>query len=222
MRFLLVHSPAVGPSTWRWVGGALRSRGHEAIVPDLMAAAMTGDPGVFVRAAAEACDAEEEVVIVGHSASGTLLPLVAELTANVRRMVFVDATVPPCEGSTTVGGDFLGALRGLATNGVLPAWSHWWGEEVLPTLVPDDARREVIERELPALPLAFFEAPVVLPAGWCDGEGGFLLLSEFYRSNATRAATLRWPVIEHPGAHLDTANNEHVIARLLLRLADEP
>jgi hypothetical protein len=39
VRFLLVHSPAVGPSTWEWVAGSLRSQGHEVLVPNLIAAA---------------------------------------------------------------------------------------------------------------------------------------------------------------------------------------
>jgi hypothetical protein len=222
MRFLLVHSPTVGPSTWRWVAGALQSDGHEAIVPDLVPAAMTGDPRVFAQEAAEALDAAEEVVIVGHSAAGTVLPLVARLIANVRRVLFVDASVPPCQGTVTAGGGFQTALRGLATNGVLPVWSQWWGEGVLPALVRDDARRNEIEEELPSLPLAFFEAPISLPTGWCTAEGGFLLLSDFYRSDATAAATLGWPVVERPGAHLDMVNDEHVIAGLLVGLAEQP
>lgn len=214
-----MHSPAVGPATWRWVAGALRSRGHDAIVPDLVGAAMTADPGVFARAAAEVPDSDEEVVVVGHSAAGSVLPIVAGLTANVRRVVFVDANVPPCEGTCNAGGDFLAALQLLATDGTLPIWSRWWGEGVLQAYVPDDARRREIEAELPALPLAFFEAPIEVPAGWCAVDGAFLLLSQFYRSDADRAAALGWPVVELPGAHLDMVNREEAIAAILIELA---
>ena len=220
MRFLLVHSPAVGPSTWRWVANALHSRGHEAILPNLVAAAMTGDPLAFGHAAAKAVDGGGEITVVGHSAAGVILPLVATLAPNVRRLVFVDATVPPCEGTSSVGGELLEALRALATQGVLPVWSEWWGEGVLPALVPDDGRRREIELELPTLPLAFFEASIELPPAWCTGEGAFVLLSEFYRSDAERAAGLGWPVIERPGAHLDMANDEEAIAGILVALGD--
>ena len=220
MRFLLVHSPAVGPSTWRWVADALRSRGHEAIVPNLVAAARTGDPDVVARSAAEATGGGGEVVVVGHSAAGSILPVVAGLAPKVRRSVFVDASVPPCEGTCSAGGDFLAALEGLATDGTLPVWSQWWGEGVLQSLVADDARRDEIADEMPALPLAFFEAPIALPTGWCAGAGGFLLLSEFYRSDATRAAERGWPVVEHPGGHLDIVNQEEAIADILVGLAD--
>ena len=84
VRFLLVHSPAVGPSTWRWVAEALRSRGHETTVPNLVAAATTGDPVAFGRAAASALDTDEEVVVVGHSAAGAILPVIAGLGSKTR------------------------------------------------------------------------------------------------------------------------------------------
>lgn len=191
-------------------------------MPNLVASALTGDPGVFARAAAEAVDTDKEIVIVGHSAAGSVLPVVTALTPNVRRLVFVDASVPPCEGTGTAGGEFLAALQALASDGMLPAWSRWWGEGVLQTLVRDEARRRDIEAELSPLPLAFFETPIAMPAGWCDGDGAFLLLSEFYRSDANRAAALGWPVVERPGAHLDMANDEDDIADALVGLVDRP
>src|SRR4051812_41680577 len=75
MKFVLVHSPVVGPSTWRWVAKVLRSEGHEVVVPNLVAAAMAGDPDVFAQAAADAADSDEETVIIGHSGAGAVMPL---------------------------------------------------------------------------------------------------------------------------------------------------
>jgi hypothetical protein len=190
-------------------------------VPDLVPAAMTADPGLFARCAVEALGGgSEEVLVVGHSAAGSVLPVVAGLTPHVSRVVFVDATVPPCEGTCSAGGDFLAALQALAVNGTLPPWSQWWGDGVLPALVVDDVRRGEIEAELPTVPLAFFEAPIALPAGWCAGDGGFVLLTEFYRSDATRASERGWPVLEHLGDHLDMATQEDAIADILVGLAD--
>ena len=37
-----MQSPVVGPSTWRRVADALRSDGHDVIVPNLVAAAVAG------------------------------------------------------------------------------------------------------------------------------------------------------------------------------------
>ena len=222
MRLLLVHSPAVGPSTWRWVAGVLRSVGHKVIVPNLVPAATTGYPAAFARAAVHGVATGEEIVVVGHSAAGPVLPLVAGCFPKLRRVVFVDATIPPCEGTSTVGGDFLGLLQQLAPDGTLPIWSRWWGDEVLPALVRDEVRRGEVERELPTLPLAFFQTPITLPREWCAWNGAFLLLSEFYRRDASRAAALGWPVAEHPGAHLDMVNEEEAVTEILVALAEHP
>ena len=174
----------------------------------------------FGRGAASALDTDEDVVVVGHSAAGAILPVVAGRRPKAR-LIFVDATLPPCDGTGTAGGQFLEALGGIATDGLLPAWSQWWGEGVLRFLVQDEARRREIEQELPRLPLLFFETPIPLPPDWCAGRGGFLLLSEFYRADATAAAALGWPVVERPGGHLDIVNDEEDIAEILEELGHQ-
>lgn len=218
VRFLLVHSPVVGPATWGWVADALVSRGHTVVLPDLRDAASIGDPIAFAGAAAAAETSGEVVVVVGHSGAGSVVPLVAAAIPRVQGRVFVDAGVPPCEGPFRAGGEFLEVLRGRASDGVLPVWSQWWGEGIMRTLVFDDKRRRSIERELPTVPLAFFEAPLTSPAGWCSGDGAFILLSNAYRSDANRAASLGWPVVERLGSHVDIANDEDAIADALERI----
>jgi hypothetical protein len=201
----------------------LRSIGHEVVVPDLIAAAATGDPRVFARSAIEGSGSGERTVLVAHSGAGAVLPLVAAgLGSWPRQVIFVDAGLPPGEGTFTAGGDFLGTLRDLATDGMLPAWSRWWGAGALDTLVRDDERRLEIEAELPQVPLAFFEASIAVPAGWCTSPGGYLLLSEAYRADANRAEELGWPVVELPGAHLDIVNDEDAIRDALLAILDDP
>ncbi len=223
MNFVLVHSPVVGPSTWRWVAEALRKAGHEVIVPDLVAAAATGDPARFAEAAVEAAQSEEPVVLAGHSGAGPLLPVIAAgLPALPHLMVFVDAGLPPSEGVFTAGGDFLPKLQELAPDGILPRWSLWWGEDVLEAIVPDQDRRRQIEAELPEVPLRFYQTPIALPARWCDNSAAYILLSEGYRPDADRASDLGWPVHERPGEHLDIANHGHAIADILLGLAARP
>jgi hypothetical protein len=83
---------------------------------------------VFAHSAAAAETSGDPVVVVGHTGAASVLPAVAAALRGVRRMVFVDARLPPCEGTFTPGGDFLDALRALAHDGVLPVWSQWWGE----------------------------------------------------------------------------------------------
>lgn len=222
VRFLLVHSPVVGPATWRGVAAVLRRDGHDAAVPDLRDAAVTGDPAAVVAAAAAALTTgEEPVVVAGHSGAGFFLPLVAAAaTAGVGRTIFVDAGIPPCHGSSTPSADFVDRLRELAVGGVLPRWSDWWGDDdAMAALVADADRRAQVEAELPRIPLALYESPVAMPAGWCDGPGAYLLLSDAYRDDAVRASALGWPVVERPGNHLDVVNRPGDVARDLLALA---
>jgi hypothetical protein len=217
MRFMLVHSPLVGPATWRWVADALGSVGHEAILPDLTAAAATGDPHAVIEAARSSV--RTDACIVGHSGAGFLLPAIAAgPDSGTRSCVFVDAGMPPCEGEGTPSADFLGRLRELAVDGALPRWSTWWGPGAMEQLIPDQVRREEVEAELPEVPLAFYERSVVAPAGWCDRPAGYLLLSEAYRQDADVAVGRGWPVVERLGAHLDIVNDPEGIAHDLLEL----
>ena len=218
VRFLLVHSPLVGPTTWRWVAEALRSSGHDVIVPDLREAAATGEPNALISAAVTP-RATEALVIVGHSGAGFFLPsIAARLESPPRRFVFVDAGIPPGEGEATAGAGFFEQLRSLATDGILPKWSTWWGEGVMEMLVPDEAHRAEIEAEMPEIPLALYESAITLPIGWCNTPGAFMLLSEPYHQEAQRARSLGWPVIERLGTHLDIVNEPDSTARNILQL----
>lgn len=219
MRFVLVHSPLVGPATWRWVAQTLTSGGHEVAVPDLREGAVTGRPQAVITAALPTTTTDCPV-IVGHSGAGFLLPSIAAcLESPVRRIIFVDAGIPPCEGRATTSADFLDHLRTLAVDGVLPRWSTWWGERVMEMLVPNEARRAAIETEMPEIPLAFYESPITVPVGWCDTPSAFLLLSDAYRRDADTASSLGWRVIERLGTHLDIVNEPEAIARHLVELA---
>lgn len=217
MRFLLVHSRLVGPTTWRWVADALEAAGHDVTVPDLRPAALSGRPEAVITSAV-ASTSRDPAVVVGHSGAGVLLPAIA-LDPAARGMIFVDALVPPCEGEATASGEYLDLLRALPTIGDrLPKWSIWWGAGVMETLVPDRHRRALIEEEMPELPLAYHEAPVVLPAGWCQASSAYLLLSEVYRPHADHARSLGWQVRERLGKHLDIVNDPEPIAHQLVEL----
>jgi hypothetical protein len=217
MRIVLVHSPLVGPSAWRPVADVLSQLGHEVALPDLRAASGSGDPNRFIDAA-RAAVAPDTDVIAGHSGAGFFLPSIATVDANLARLMFVDAGIPPPDGSATPGGDFIGRLRDLSSGGRLPRWSQWWGDGAMERLVPDTRLRAEIEAELVEVPLGFYEQTVELPAGWRAAPAGLLLLSESYRADAATARSLGWPVIERLGAHLDVANHPAEIARMLLDL----
>ena len=222
MRFVLVHSPVVGPATWRWVATALRDAGHGVVLPDLRDLATSGDPQAFIAGAIDANLAagpldDGHVVVVGHSGAGVLLPAIAAgIDATFRSLVFVDAGLPPFEGATSIGGPFLDHLRSMAVGGLVPRWSEWWGPDAMATLVPDDARRAAVDAELPRIPIGFFEEPVDVPAHWYEISSSYVLLGEAYRRDANTAAAWDWPVVERLGGHLDLVNAPEPIARILV------
>jgi pimeloyl-ACP methyl ester carboxylesterase len=217
--FLLLHSPVVGPATWRWVARSLTALRQPTAVPDLRDAASSGRFDIFIQSAAAAAPSDwPRVVVVGHSGAGPILPSVAEvLGARASTVVFVDAGLPPCTGDATVGGEFLTHLRQLADDGRLPRWSTWWGSGTMRTLVPDANRRASIEEELREVPLSLFESRVVVPERWCESSSAaYLLLSAAYREDADRARALGWPVVERLGGHLDTVIHPDPIAEVLV------
>ena len=220
MQFVLLHSPLVGPTTWRWVAGALLAAGHDVAVPDVRNAAVVGHPEAVIASAVAAVPRGWSApVLVGHSGAGSILPSVGErLGGNRRKLVFVDAGLPPCEGRVTPAADFLDQLRTLAVDGVLPRWSTWWDEGVMQVLVPCAERRVELESEMVEVPLAFFESSFQAPEKWCETPGSFLLLSESYLADAERARTLGWSTVERLGGHLDIVNDPDGIARTILEL----
>ena len=122
------------------------------------------------------------VLLVGHSGAGPLLPNIADtLSTGPAALIFVDAFLPPTSGEAPLAPpEFLDRLRALSTEGLLPPWSRWFGEATMRELVPDRALREVLEQEMPRLPLAYFEEAVPLPDGWTERPCAFLRLTDAY------------------------------------------
>jgi pimeloyl-ACP methyl ester carboxylesterase len=169
--FALIHSPLVGPTTWSPVARELERRGREAVVPSLLGVADAAAPQWrHVPKAIVATTARilNPIVLVGHSGGGLLLPTIADgLTVEVAALVFVDSFLPPAGGSLPLAPPgFIDELRALATDGVLPRWSSWFGENALRELVPDERLRAALEAEMPRLPLSYFEASVPVSHGW--------------------------------------------------------
>jgi hypothetical protein len=220
---VLVHSPLLGPSAWEWVARDLDRRGRLAVVPSL--------PGVAARPAPswrEICEAlagslqhAARVVLVGHSGAGILLPAIAEsFSGEVAGMAFVDAFLPPASGAARlVPAMYMDEVTALASDGVLPPWSSWFGEEAMRDLVPDAARRAHVEHDMPRMPLSFVQTEVPIPPGWDRRPCAYLLLSEPYAPSAADARARGWPVCEIAGGkHLDPLRRPAAVATALLNL----
>jgi pimeloyl-ACP methyl ester carboxylesterase len=227
MVFVLVHSPLVGPSTWSPVARELERRGCQVVVPSLLGAA--GEPPRRWRHCVEAVrDAvgplSNRIALVGHSGGGLLLPTIAAAVAvPVSRLIFVDSGVPASTGETPLAPpSLLDHLRTLAVGGTLPPWSTWWGEEAMRDLVPDEALRAALMREMPSLQLSYFEQRVPTPAGWERLPCAYLLLSDAYRDAAAEAHARGWRVEEITGAqHLHIAVAPEAVTDALIRLATD-
>ena len=182
--FALVHSPLVGPSTWRWVAQELEAAGYRARVPRVPAEVTAHGWVSFSDAVAGQISSGE--VLVGHSGAGPLLPQIAERAAGPpSALVFVDAAVPPPAGRAELMPDgMLAELLQLATGGMLPPWSDWFGPDVMQKLIPDESKRAAVVAELPMLSLGYFEDPVPLPNGWAGIPCGYVLVSEAYEAEA--------------------------------------
>lgn len=102
--FVLVHGAFQGGYVWREVAGELRRAGHEVLTPTLTGLGerthlVAGNRGLagYVQdlELAALYEQVEDIVLVGHSWSGLLIPAVAErLPGRVVRLVFVDAVLP--------------------------------------------------------------------------------------------------------------------------------
>jgi pimeloyl-ACP methyl ester carboxylesterase len=222
--FVLIHSPLVGPGTWTPVAVEFERRGRRAVSPSLLGpgGAAPGDWRQCVEAVRAGLAAlSEPVVLVGHSGSGLLLPLIADaLVQPVRGLIFVDSGIPARSGETAfVPPGLLDAFRALAVDGILPPWSSWFGEEAMRERVPDEALRRALTREMPKIPIAFLEQGIPSPAGWERTPCAYLLLSEAYSESAAEARERGWPIEMIEGAqHLYIAVAPEAVSDALLRL----
>jgi pimeloyl-ACP methyl ester carboxylesterase len=97
--FLLIHGAWHGSWCWHEVVGELERSGHEAVAPDLPCDDPNASWTEYVAAVLDTLDASDgEVVAVGHSLGGGVIPLVAAARP-VTRLIFV-CSCPPDVGKT--------------------------------------------------------------------------------------------------------------------------
>ena len=217
----LVHSPLVGPGTWRAVSRRLEARGRAAPMPKVDLDGLDAPFDVAIAGGVAAQLDRAPTVLVVHSAAGSLVPALAnrlDLTA----VLFVDAILPTPGRSwfDTAPPSLQEHLRNLAQDGFLPPWPAWFGEAVMSRLLPYAPLREAFEADCPPLPLTWFEAPTSaepLPPGL---PAAYLRLSEGYDEEAEAARRLGWPVAREDLHHLALLTHPDRIAGRLVEMAD--
>jgi hypothetical protein len=104
-QFILVHGTTQSPAGWDRLADELRGRGHGVVAVDLPGDEPEWAPADYARhAAAQAGDAGEHPVVVGHSGAGVLLPAIAE-AAGASGAVWLAAYVPDLAGGNSMIAD---------------------------------------------------------------------------------------------------------------------
>jgi pimeloyl-ACP methyl ester carboxylesterase len=91
--FGLVHGAGLGAWCWERLIPELEKRGHQAAAVDLPLHDQSAGASRFAELVIEAFAGLNDLVLVGHSISGLIIPLVASRQA-VRRLVFLHAVLP--------------------------------------------------------------------------------------------------------------------------------
>lgn len=202
----------------------MRRRGNDVFIPVLRDDSETGGDRLqrsLIDRAASAVPPDSDVVLVGHSGGGLLLPLIAERSsARSVRYVFVDSGLPPAEGALELAGEeFRASLQNrVEPDGRLPGWHTWWGDDAMDWMVPDAERRTEVIADIPRLALAYFDVQPPLPAGWRSSQCGYVLLSEVYRAVAAEAKAEGWRVLEVLGTHLELVNRPASVADAIVEV----
>ncbi|RKT57006.1 hypothetical protein C8E97_5720 [Saccharothrix australiensis] len=220
---VLVHSPYLGPASLRPLAGALAAPGRPVLLPDLRVTVNAAPVhqrliGAFADAVGDS-PVEGDLVLVGHSGAGPLLPAFADaLESPVTGLVFLDAELPTPGRSwrDDAPAERMAHLRAIARDGLMPRWDRWFAPEALSAMVPDVRLLEEIVGEAPEVPLAFLKEPRPT-VGWA-GPCGYLRLSGAYGDACAEARGLGWPVRELDAHHLAAASAPERVAGPLAEL----
>lgn len=92
--FCLVNGSTQNPLCWKLLVPELEKHGHQTITPSLPVDEPAASGTRYAEVIAQALeDASDDVVLVGHSASGMFIPLVPSLRP-IRRLVYLAALIP--------------------------------------------------------------------------------------------------------------------------------
>jgi pimeloyl-ACP methyl ester carboxylesterase len=215
---VLMHSPFLGPSSMRPLADELASDGVAVLLVDLQ---MTiNEAPVHQRMMGAFADAVEDagvggqLVLVGHSGAGPLLPGFAyALELDVAGLVFLDSALPTPGQSWRETADpaLVSQVKDSVRNGKLPRWDKWFDSDPL-RLVPAGLREEMRD-EAPEVPWEFLkeQRPIVEWTGPC----GYVQLSSFYEDAANEAEKLGWAVERVESHHLAAATSPSMVATAL-------
>jgi len=212
-RWLLLHSPLLGPTSWGAVGRILAREGP-VVIPTLRA---TAPPWAASQAAAATAGVRGEWTVVAHSGAGALVPSVGALLDHVEGCVFVDAVLPH-PGLTridTLPAPVVEHLRTLETEGMLPPWPDWWPPSVVEALLPDRVIRDAVVADCRSLPMAMFTEVMPAAEDWPDAPCAYLRLSAAYDAELAHAEERGWATASLDLDHLALVTRPREVAAAL-------
>ncbi|MCP2094007.1 MULTISPECIES: hypothetical protein [Actinosynnema] len=223
---VLLHSPFLGPASLAPLADALAALGRPVLPLDVRVTVNAAP--VHQRIIGVLTDAVEDsgvtgdLVLVGHSGAGPLLPAFAEALeeAPVTGLVYLDSDLPTPGRSwrDTAPAELFSALKAASRAGLLQRWDRWFGPDEIAGLVSDPDLLAEITAEAPEVPLAFLKEPH--PTIEWTGPQALLRLSPAYDEACAQAAALGWPVRELDLHHLAAATDPEPVALALADLLD--
>jgi len=223
--FALIHSPFLGPASWRATADALSRLGETSRLVDLREALRVGGGFHAAFGALAARQIDGPAVLVAHSGAGSIVSSILEQMGNhATAVILVDALLPhPGRSWFETAPDGLARrLRATARDGLAPPWPRWLPEGALARLLPDVSMRETLIREAPDVPLALLTepAPIVSATGPSGGQR-YLQLSAAYGDEAEQAHALGWRCERFDGHHLSMMTDPTGVAAAIVNLAIE-
>lgn len=224
--FVLIHSPLVGPLTWRLVGDEMQQRGLDVLLPTLEDSQDSKEPfwkqhAESVAKALAHIPKENSLTLVGHSGAGPLLPAIRQLLRNpVSAYVFVDAGIPHANLSrlevmkSEVPEWAKEFQEELERGGRFPTWSF----EDLQEIIPDESLREQMVAELRPRALDFFTEPIPVFAGWPDAPCIYIQFSPPYDIPAAQARQAGWQVSKLEVGHFHMLVDPKAVTDMILNM----
>jgi hypothetical protein len=214
----LLPSALLGPAVWQPVQAHLQDAGHDAIV--------VGTPGTSGTSVQDiltwyldSLPAGREYVLGPHSNAGLYIPAITQ-QCSVTGLVFVDAILPPREGTVTVAPEGLQKmLRDLADpDGELPVWTSWWPADDVAALFPSEDVRTRVSAEQRRFPLSYFAETVTIGPGWSDLPAAYLGFGDTYEPERAEARSWGWRSETIDGGHLHMLTAPDEVANTIIRL----
>jgi hypothetical protein len=227
--YVLIHSPLVGPLTWKLVADEMRQRNIDVVVPILEDSPDSPDPywkqhAESVSQALAQIPKGTPVTLVAHSGAGPLLPAIRKSIANpIHTYLFVDAGIPR-NGATRLelmnsedsdwAKEFQEYLEG---GGYFPNWSV----DDLQEIIPDESLRAQMVAEIHPRALDFFTEPILVFEDWPDAPCVYILFSEPYKRAAVQTRESGWLTYELEAGHFHMLVDAKAVTDLIIEAVNK-